>query len=181
LHEALTDAEHCAFLVDAADCVQPLAAGLPLREVPPLVFRLGRLFHPDARAQRSLSELLRLARMGQRVRFAIPGAAGPLRIEAMPLPPRARLTENQPLVLLRVREQGRSSLPNERELAAYFDLTPTQARVLRLLCDGSTIAKCAERLDCRLSTVRTHVAQLILRMDCKRQAQLERAAMMLAG
>lgn len=179
LNAALTDAQSSAFLVDAFYRALPLAPGCQVRQTPPLAFREGRVIHPVARAQRRLLELLRGAVTGQRGRIAVPGVAGPLSIEAIPLPPQARFTDSQALALVRVLDRGPSSLPDESELADYFGLTPAQARVLRLLCDGGTVAECAERLCCSEGTVRTHVAQLMLRMDCSRQAQLVRAAMML--
>lgn len=179
LDAALTDEDSVAFLADATGRVLSLAPGQPLREMPPLAFHRGHVFHPAERARRRLLDLLHRAASGRRGSAAVPGFDGPLRVEARPLPLQAKLAGNQELALVRVSQRGPASLANADELADYFGLTPAQARVLRLLCEGATASDCAEQLCCTEATVRSHVAQLMLRMECSRQAQLVRAAMML--
>jgi DNA-binding CsgD family transcriptional regulator len=53
-------------------------------------------------------------------------------------------------------------------LAELFDLTPAEARVAALLGEGLEPVAIAERLQVRLSTVRTHVRQVLAAMGQKR-------------
>lgn len=180
LHQTLVGEDATAFLADAAGRVHPLQPGDGRPDAGLLAIRHGRLFHPGALVRQRLLELVGRACQGQRGRITVPSAKGPLRIEALRAPPAARLAQGYPMALVRVeRSRDRDDLPDEELLATAFGLTPAQARVLRLLCEGSNVAQCAERLHCSPATVRTHIASLMLRMDCRRQAELVRAAMLL--
>jgi DNA-binding CsgD family transcriptional regulator len=181
LQEALDNTNAMSLLVDTQFRVQPLSTQHPLLDIGPLMLTNGRLAHRNARAQRRLQQLVARAAHGARDTVIVPGPRGvALRIEAMPLPKRGRYADAQTLVLVRIERRGTSRIPAERELHEMFDITPMQARVLRLLCEGMSAADCAERMAVSMATVRTHIAQLMLRMDCRRQAQLVQAALLLS-
>ncbi len=57
-------------------------------------------------------------------------------------------------------------------VAALFDLTPAEARVLQLLGAGRANAEIAATLGIAVSTVRTHVLRLYEKTDTHRQAEL---------
>jgi DNA-binding CsgD family transcriptional regulator len=57
-------------------------------------------------------------------------------------------------------------------LAALFDLTPTETRVLELIGAGRTNAETAAALGVALSTVRTHLLRLFEKTGTRRQADL---------
>ena len=59
-------------------------------------------------------------------------------------------------------------------LADFFRLTPTQARVAVLLADGMTAAEIGEKLGIALSTVRTHLRQVLSRLGATRLADAVR-------
>jgi NarL family two-component system response regulator LiaR len=59
---------------------------------------------------------------------------------------------------------------NETELKK-FNLTAREYEVLRLLARGTTNAEIAEKLFLSLSTVKTHVSSLFVKMDVKNRTQ----------
>ncbi len=62
--------------------------------------------------------------------------------------------------------------PPVAAIAALFDLTPTEARVLELIAAGRTNAEIAVALGVALSTVRTHLLHLFEKTRTHRQADL---------
>jgi DNA-binding CsgD family transcriptional regulator len=80
------------------------------------------------------------------------------------------------LVLLRDPESGKLATPLLREA---FGLTPAEAAVALHLCRGSTVAKIAGDLHVGLSTVRTHLKNVMLKTNTRRQAEL--VALLLGG
>lgn len=59
-------------------------------------------------------------------------------------------------------------------LAQMFDLTPAVARVAAMLAEGAEPAAIAERLNIRLSTVRTHVREVLAALGQKRVTDVVR-------
>jgi DNA-binding CsgD family transcriptional regulator len=59
-------------------------------------------------------------------------------------------------------------------LAEIFDLTPAEARIAALLGEGLEPAAIAERLNVRLSTVRTHIRQVLEALGQKRMTDVVR-------
>ena len=57
-------------------------------------------------------------------------------------------------------------------IAALFDLTPTETRVLELIGTGQTNAEVAATLGVAVSTVRTHLLRLFEKTGSHRQADL---------
>ena len=181
LSEALNNANAISVLVDTRLRVQPLSLQHPPLDIGPLKLAEGRFVHSNARAQRRLQQLITCAARGLRDSLTVAGPRGvALRIEAMPLPKHGRYADAQALALVRIESRGLSRIPGECDLQEIFDLTPMQARVLHLLCEGMTVGDCTERMGVSVATVRSHIAQLMLRMDCHRQAQLVQAALLIS-
>ncbi len=63
-------------------------------------------------------------------------------------------------------------------LAQAFDLTPTEARVLALLCAGQAPRSIAAALAIAPSTTRLHIEHLLKKSGCHRQTDLIRCALM---
>lgn len=61
---------------------------------------------------------------------------------------------------------------DEASLRSRWRLTPTEARVARLLARGTSPAQIAGMLEVRLSTVRTHLQHLYEKTGAKRQGEL---------
>ena len=95
-----------------------------------------------------------------------------MRLETLPLPRQGKLSNKELAVLVSVKQTIGRELPEIHELREVFSLTHAQANVLRLLCDGRDAKECAEKTNCSIATIRNHIAQLMMRMNCSRQAQL---------
>jgi DNA-binding CsgD family transcriptional regulator len=65
-------------------------------------------------------------------------------------------------------------------LAVLYDLTPAEARVLELLCDGRTQTEIAAHLGIAASTVKTHLQHVFDKTGCRRQVELVKLAGSLA-
>jgi len=66
--------------------------------------------------------------------------------------------------------------PPLRALADAFHLTAAESRLLACLIDGRTPADAAALLDVSINTVKTHLRNLLGKMDCARQADIIRVA-----
>lgn len=154
----------------------------------PPVFRYGqlatqgrRLVHADPAMNAHMQHTIGQAVQGQRGTVTVPvGDAMAVRLEVQPLPAPARLASLHRMALVRLELRDLSHAPREEQLALVFSLTPSQARVLHLLCEGLQPKQCADALDCSVATVRTHISHLMLKLDCSKQAQLVRMALLLA-
>lgn len=60
----------------------------------------------------------------------------------------------------------------DRQKVAQLGLTPREYEVLLALCDGLSNREIASRLFITESTVKTHVSNLLLKLDVKRRTQL---------
>lgn len=64
--------------------------------------------------------------------------------------------------------------PSHDELRTGFSLTPTQAKVAKLLLHRRTNAEIAEALDISVHTARRHVEAVLLRMSLRSRFDVER-------
>ncbi len=64
----------------------------------------------------------------------------------------------------------------EQALAALFDLTPTEAKVLTMIGAAKTVAATAAALGVGQGTVRTHLLRLFAKTGTRRQAELVKLA-----
>ena len=67
---------------------------------------------------------------------------------------------------------GENHAPAATVLQALFDLTPTEAKVARLLCEGRTISSIALELGSMEETVRAHLKSTFRKCGVHRQAEL---------
>jgi DNA-binding CsgD family transcriptional regulator len=179
LAQALASPSAYCYVSDAAGNARSLSALHPTGAVGSFSLYGGRAQHIDPAANARLRQLVARAAAGVRCSLSLKGGKGVvLRFEAQPLPAQAKLMDTQALALVHVETRSLDDLPDEADLQSLFDLTPAQSKVLRLLCEGLPPKKCAQRLNCSEATVRTHIAQLMQRMECSRQVQLVQAAML---
>ena len=89
--------------------------------------------------------------------YPVPGAVGP------------GLAQHAAVALCHLQAGPRD---RERALVQVYGLTATEARVARLLAEGSTPAAMADTMQVRLSTVRTHLAALRVKLGVRKQTQI---------
>jgi DNA-binding CsgD family transcriptional regulator len=180
IEELLSSPTAQCLLADAAGCVQWLSATQSFGGLGPLMLVGGRLWHSDPASDARLRRLISQAVAGTRGAISLRGARGvALRIEAQPVPAAAKLIASQALALIRIESRGVGHVPELEDLQSLFGVTRAQAKVLQLLCDGQPPRKCGEQLGCSEATVRTHIAQLMNRMECSTQVQLVGRALLL--
>jgi DNA-binding CsgD family transcriptional regulator len=61
-------------------------------------------------------------------------------------------------------------------LVLLYDLTPAEARIFELICDGRTQADIAALLGIAPSTVKTHLLRVFEKIGCRRQVDLVKLA-----
>jgi len=103
---------------------------------------------------------------------------GTLDLVALPVdhPLRQSWPHGSVLATLRLRESGVEMRVRHRALAQQYRLSPTESRLLRALCDGTTTGEFARQNDIRMSTVRTHISNLLAKTGTARQIDLVRLA-----
>lgn len=141
-----------------------------------LALRGGRLYHPDARVQTALLDGLRRAVAGHApLTLAVPGGQGHVdRLELSRADERMSLCGER-LALVRLRRRPADAAPPELLTLAY-GLTPAEARVLAALLAGQQPKRYAAEHGVALTTVRTQIAALLVKMACARQSDLVREA-----
>ncbi len=107
-------------------------------------------------------------------------AADGVVVMACPLPASMRASGSAERVMLYLHDGRFEAKPPAERLRLAFGLTPAEARVLDRLLAGDDVAQVAEALRVRPSTVRTHLKNLFVKMDCSRQSELLRKAQGLA-
>lgn len=138
-----------------------------------------RLRHRDPLSNDRLTRLVAAAQTGRAAAISLrAGSRGTVRVDARPAPVGVKLAARQALAFVRIERRESTTRIEAGELQLVFGLTPAQARVLALLCEGLSASECSNVLDCGMPTIRTHIAQLMERMGCRRQTQLVRAALL---
>lgn len=59
-------------------------------------------------------------------------------------------------------------------LVLLYDLTPAEARVTELICEGLTVTEIGDRLGIAETTVKTHLKRIFDKTGCRRQVELVR-------
>jgi len=103
---------------------------------------------------------------------------GTLDLVALPVdhPLRQSWPHGSVLATLRLCESGVEMRVRHQALAQQYRLSPTESRLLRALCDGATTGEFARQNDIRMSTVRTHISNLLAKTGTARQIDLIRLA-----
>ena len=98
-------------------------------------------------------------------------------IHVLPLRPTETLTGRQRAVAaLFVTPSAQAPRMPTDALTLLYDLTPAEARVFELICDGETQGEIATKLGISRGTVKTHLLHVFEKTDCKRQADLVKLA-----
>lgn len=139
----------------------------------------GRLWHPGPDVQRALqSALTQAPRAREPMRLAIPDDAGGVcRLELVPAAPELSLGK-EALVFLRMRHDGTRVPPSIDSLCGTFGITPAEARVLTALMAGQSPKQHAVLQGVSVHTVRSQVTSLMTKMECARQVDLVRKALL---
>ncbi len=83
--------------------------------------------------------------------------------------------------LVLVTDPGGATRIDPRSVAATLGLTPMQSRVAALLAEGKTVREVAAATGRRVSTIRWHVQHIFTKHGIRRQAELVRLVLSLAG
>jgi len=111
--------------------------------------------------------------------FAAPASWGHgIRFDIIPAPPIYRLSTEHAL-FVRMHKNSAFAVPELGELAAFFVLTPAEARVLAGLIAGHTPREIANAAGLAEATVRNQIASLMRKMSCTRQSELVRLGSLL--
>jgi DNA-binding CsgD family transcriptional regulator/PAS domain-containing protein len=89
--------------------------------------------------------------------------------------------DDSPAVMVFVADPERFVAPPEDRLRTLFGLTRTEARVALALLESLDPAVVANRLDVRVSTIRSHLRQLFLKTNTTRQSDLVRLLLTLSA
>ncbi|CAG9236807.1 DNA-binding transcriptional regulator, CsgD family [Paraburkholderia caribensis] len=135
------------------------------------------LTHPrPAVAQSLVDALSRVARFNVRSTIAIPISWGKgVRFDILPTPQIYRLS-NETTLFVRFKTLSAFATPSIEETAAYFALTPAEARVLVSLVEGHAPADYASSVGLAERTVRNQIASLMHKMSCNKVSELVRLA-----
>jgi DNA-binding CsgD family transcriptional regulator len=184
----LTDALDCLragmFLLDrGGHVVHSNAAGyLMLERGDVLKIVHGRVCAVNAEAQRTLSDVLTVAREGD-LAFGSKGQAIPLEgpedeiyvAHILPLTSGRRSAAaagTQAVAALFVDKASFGASPGPEAIAKYYRLTPSELRVLLATVEVGRIADVAETLGIAESTVRTHLGRIYDKTGASRQPDL---------
>lgn len=130
-------------------------------------------------AQKLINELGRAARLNAMTTIAIPTSWGKgIRFDIIPAPQMYRVS-NEPTLFVRFKLQSAFAAPSIENLAAYFALTPAEARVLISLTEGHAPADYASSVGVAERTVRNQIASLMHKMSCNKISELVRLASVL--
>ena len=170
------------FLVSARGSVlraSPSAQRM-LRDESGLMIRDGRLWHGNSLALKRVMRAISLSITKQsRSHVAMPGGWGEMiNIDVFPASASLRLS-NERLTVLRLRHSSAFSEADVDSLAAVFHLTQAEARVLGALADGHSLTDYAELAGVSEHTIRNQIRVLMRKMQCTRQAELVKLALLI--
>ena len=144
-----------------------------------VVVQSDRLSHPNPRErERLLAAVLHAARAGrvERLAFKDSRCGATLHVELTCANPALRFGR-EPMVFIRLRRAGTSTLASPELLSQALDITLAEARVLHALAFGVSSNEYALHRGVSIHTVRKQVATMMVKMDCTRQVDLVRAAL----
>jgi len=95
-------------------------------------------------------------------------------LHLLPLRLRARDVFEWDGILVLLAEPANTSLPGADLLRLLFDLTPSEARLTRLLIEGYPIPDAAVRIGISRETARTHLRSIFSKVGVGRQSELTR-------
>jgi DNA-binding CsgD family transcriptional regulator len=136
--------------------------------------------HPRSDIMRGLlSALARAAIQQTRTYFSVPTSWGEgLHFDIAPAASSLKLS-TEPALLVRIKRHSVFSAPDTDQLVRFFSITPAEARTLSALIQGHPPHEHAVLEGISERTVRNHVASLMKKMSCTRQAELVRLGSLL--
>lgn len=142
--------------------------------------RGGQLKHPDSQVQSMLEAYCSaIVEDGQRRSLATRANWGEVTTVDLGVAPDSFSVFGGKLVLVRMRRKGAFSEPDVEKLMFVFDLTRAEAEVLACLVAGHSVGEIAVLRSASVFTVRKQVDGLMKKMQCNRQAELVRLALLL--
>lgn len=184
LEEAFSSFDEAICLVGPTGAVMrvsPLA-----REIfagPMFAERHGTIWHADPRMRAMLLQSVAMTcQTSVRQSMTIPAGTGvTVTIDMVVAGPSLRVAGER-CVLMRMQRRGsEDKQPDPDHLAAVFRITPAEARVLAALVAGQTAAAYAASAGVSVNTVRKQIAMLMTKMQCNRQSELVRKAILGQG
>ena len=88
--------------------------------------------------------------------------------------PRDGAEADRPFVMVFAAKPSGAHLPDCRQLRTHFGLTDAQAKLAVEIAKGEGLKACTRRLGIAMTTGRSHLRQIFVKTDTKRQAELVR-------
>ena len=184
LEEAFSSFDEAICLVGPTGAVMrvsPLA-----REIfagPMFAERHGTIWHADPRMRAMLLQSVAMTcQTGVRQSMTIPAETGvTVTVDMVVGGPSLRVAGERCVLMRMQRRNSGDTQPNPDHLAAVFRITPAEARVLAALVTGQTAAAYAASAGVSVNTVRKQIAMLMAKMQCNRQSELVRKAILGQG
>ena len=82
------------------------------------------------------------------------------------------MAENAAAAVVSITDPEVTAVPDDVTLSQTFGLTPAEARLTRLLAEGTSLAEAAARLGLRRETARTRIKIIFEKTGTHRQAEL---------
>lgn len=144
-----------------------------------IALRNGRLQHKHAAAQAAIERSLREAAKGGVLRrFTVPAAWGSVVTVDMARASDTYGMANETLVLVRLATRTVFQEPDVQQLELAFPITNAEARALAGLAKGHSVGDYAAASGVSEHTVRSHVATLMRKLQCNRQSELIKLALL---
>lgn len=80
--------------------------------------------------------------------------------------------EHQAVMAIFITMSGAGDTAPLEAISAIYNLTPAESQVASLLSEGLSRVEIAQRTGVAISTVKTHLSQLLLKTGCRRQGEL---------
>ncbi|MGB8418864.1 helix-turn-helix transcriptional regulator [Paraburkholderia sp.] len=137
--------------------------------------------HPRAEFGTAFRQALaKAAHQQQKIKFALPTNWGEgIRFDIVPAADALKLA-NEPILLVRMQACSVFSVPDVAQIKSFFSVTEAEARVLCALIQGHSPLEYAQLAGLAERTVRNHIASLMKKMCCSRQAELVRLGSLLS-
>ncbi|MEN9873672.1 MAG: hypothetical protein RL186_569 [Pseudomonadota bacterium] len=172
--EAHGGAPTCAIIVEAnlrIVAMSGAAKGL-LESDGRICVRFGRL---DMARPRDLERLRQAVMQIQKNRsecanFTIDGVENPLSLSCQALHNGGEAAA----ILILIQEANLMNGPNLYDVTSTYGLTPSESRLLAILCQGLNVPQAAAKLDVAYSTARSHLQHVFDKTGVRRQADLMR-------
>jgi len=145
----------------------------------PISVTRGRLRHPVPAIQAAIERGLRAAALAKvPYRFSIPLAWGSVIAIDMVRADASYTIGAEALIIMKLATLTIFREPDVQQLELAFAITSAEARALAALVNGHSVSEYAAVSGLSENTVRTHVKHLMRKMDCNRQAEVVKLALL---